>query len=85
MDRILSTRMDEAVIQRINVLAKKLGTSKKAVIENAINCFAEKIASETDVDIFSETSGSWTRDASAADTVLEIRETVRKSLERYKR
>jgi hypothetical protein len=40
MDKIMSPRMDEAVIQRIGMSAKKLGTSKKAVLENAIRHYA---------------------------------------------
>ena len=36
MDKIMSTRMDEAVIRHIGMLAQKLGTTKKDVLENAI-------------------------------------------------
>jgi hypothetical protein len=32
MDKIMSTIIDEAVIQHISALAKRLGTSKKAVL-----------------------------------------------------
>jgi hypothetical protein len=46
------TRIDEAVIQHINALAKRLGTSKKAVLENAIRCYFEKIEAEQGFDIF---------------------------------
>lgn len=38
-DKIMSTRIDESVIQHIGMLAKKLGTSKKAVLENAVRCY----------------------------------------------
>ena len=31
MDKIMSTRMDEAVIRHIDMLAKRLGTSKKDI------------------------------------------------------
>jgi len=40
MDKIMSTRMDEAVIQHIGMLARKLGTSKKAVLESAVRYYA---------------------------------------------
>ncbi len=46
MDKIMSTRMDEAVIRHIGMLAKRLGTSKKAVLENAVRYYAEKIETE---------------------------------------
>jgi hypothetical protein len=76
--------MDEAVIRHIGMLAKKLGTSKKAVIENAVRCYAEKIETEQDFDVLTHTFGSWRRDESAAETVQTIKEKMRKSQERYK-
>lgn len=85
MDKIMSTRMDEAVIQRIGMLAKKLGTSKKAIIEEAVRNYAEKIEVEQGVDVFSQTCGSWQREESASDTVRSIKSTMRKSQERHKR
>ena len=36
MDKIFSTRIDEAVIKRIGLLSQKLNISKKALIEQAI-------------------------------------------------
>ena len=85
MDKIMSTRMDEAVIRHIDVLAKRLGTTKKAVLENAIRHYVKKIDAEQDFDILTHTFGSWQRDKSAADTVRTIKGTMRKSQERYKR
>ncbi len=85
MDKIMSTRMDEAVIRKIGMLAQKLGTSKKAVLENAVQAYAEKIASEKDLDLLVQTFGSWQRDESADDTITRIKTTMRISQERYKR
>jgi predicted transcriptional regulator len=85
MDKIMSTRMDEAVIRRIGMLAKKLGTSKKAILENAVRHYAEKIEAEQDFDVLTDTFGSWQRDDSAAETVQAIKDTMRKSQERYRR
>ena len=85
MDKIMSTRMDEAVIRHIGMLAKKLGTSKKAVIENAVRYYAEKIEAEQGFDVLTHTFGSWRREKSAAKTVQTIKDTMRKSQERYKR
>lgn len=85
MDKIMSTRMDEAVIRRIGLLARKLGTSKKAVLENAIRYYSEKIEAEQGFDVLTDTFGSWQRDESAAETVQNIKGTMRKSQERYKR
>ena len=85
MDKIMSTRIDEAVIRHIGLLAKRLGTSKKAVLENAVRYYAEKIEAEQGFDVLTHTLGSWQRDEAAAETVKTIKETMRKSQERYKR
>jgi len=85
MDKIMSTRIDEAVIRHIGMLAKRLGTSKKAVLENAIRYYVEKIEAEQGFDVLTHTFGSWQRDKSAAETVNTIKDTMRKSQERYKR
>jgi predicted transcriptional regulator len=85
MDKIMSTRIDEAVIRHIGMLAKKLGTSKKAVLENAVRYYVEKIEAEKDFDVFTHTFGSWQRDESAGETVRSIKDSMRKSQERYKR
>lgn len=85
MDKIMSTRMDEAVIRHIGMLAKKLGTSKKAVLENAVRYYVEKIEAEQGFDVLTHTLGSWQRDESATETVHTIKDTMRKSQERYKR
>ena len=85
MDKIVSTRMDEAVIQHIGMLAKKLGTSKKAVLENAVRLYSEKIEAEQGVDILSHTFGSWQCDESSSETVKRIKDAMRKSQERHKR
>lgn len=80
----MSTRMDEAVILHIGMLAKRLGTSKKAVLVNAVRYYAEKIEAEQGFDALTYTFGSWERNESAAETVSTIKDTVRKSQERYK-
>lgn len=85
MDKIMSTRMDEAVIRNIGMLAKRLGTSKKEVIENAIRYYVEKIESEKNFDVLTHTFGSWQRDKSADKTARTIKDAMRKSQERYKR
>jgi predicted transcriptional regulator len=85
MDKIMSTRMDEAVIRHIGMLAKKLGTSKKAVLENAVRHYAEKIEADQNFDVLTHTFGSWQRPGSAGETVRTIKSFMRKSQERYKR
>jgi hypothetical protein len=71
--------LDPAVIRHIGMLAKRLGTSKKAILENAVWCYAEKIEAEQGFDVLTHTSGSWQRDKSAAETVQDIKDAMRKS------
>lgn len=85
MDKIMSTRMDEALIRRIGMLARELGTSKKAVLEDAVRCYAEKIEAEQGIDVLTATFGGWERDESPAETVHGIKDAMRNSQERYKR
>ena len=85
MDKIMSTRMDEAVIRHIGMLAKRLGTSKKAVLENAVRYYAEKFEAEQGFDALTHTFGSWKRDESAAQTVSAVKDTMRESQKRYRR
>jgi hypothetical protein len=77
--------MDEAVIRHIGMLAERLGTSKKAVLENAVRYYAEKIEAEQGIDVLTHTFGSWQRDQSASETLAAIKAAMRKTQERYKR
>lgn len=83
MDKILSTRLDEAIIQRISNLAKQLNTSKKHVIEKSILLFASKIESEKNTDIMKQTFGSWDRKESAEQIVQKVREQFKASMRRH--
>lgn len=85
MDKIMSTRMDEAVIRHVGMLAKKLGTSKKAVLENAVRYYAQKIQTERGFDVLTHTFGSWQRHESAPEVVASVKDAMRKSQERCKR
>ena len=85
MDKILSARVDESVIHRIGALARQLGTTKKAVIESAIQLYAEKIEKEQDFDVFEQTLGAWRRSESPAETAEEARSAFRRSMHRYQK
>ncbi len=85
MDKTMRIRMDEAVYRQIDMLAAKLGTSKRAVLEEAIRHYVKKIETEQGFDALTHTFGSWQRDESAAETVRTIKGTMRQSQERLKR
>ena len=82
MDKVLSARVDEATIRQIGLLSRKLGVTKKSVIENAILIYADTI--EDSPDALEVTCGAWTREESASDTVDRVRDTFRKTINRYK-
>ncbi len=82
MDKILSARVHESVIQRIGSLARRLHTSKKRIIENAVQSYADQIDREDQYDVLEQTCGAWRRKESAGRIVEEARKTFRKSMER---
>ena len=84
MDKVLSARVDEAVIHRIGSLARRLRTSKKRVIENAVQAYADKVDQEEQSDVFEQTSGAWRRKESASRIVDEARGAFRKAMERHR-
>ena len=85
MDKILSARVDESVIQRIGSLARQLNTTKKKIIEGAIILYAEKIEKETKKGILEQTFGAWQRDESTPETVQKVRTILRDSMKRYQK
>lgn len=85
MDKILSARVHESVIQRIGSLARRLHTSKKRIIENAVQQYADQIDREEQYDVFEQTCGAWRRKESAGKIVAEARRRFRESMERHQR
>jgi hypothetical protein len=85
MDRILSARVDEVVIKRIDHLARQMGMTKKAVIERAILELATRLDAENEVDLLVLTSGAWARRESSEKTVTRARKAFREGMERHHR
>jgi predicted transcriptional regulator len=82
MDKIVSTRVDEAVARQIDALAGQLGKTKKAIIEDAIRHYGEKVEVDQETDVFETTGGAWKRDESPGETVRKIRKETRGSYQR---
>lgn len=80
----MSARVNEAIVNQIGILAKKLNISRKAVIENAIQNYAQQIESDDELDIFNITCGSWKRNESSSETGRKIKKTMWNSQERFK-
>ncbi len=85
MDKVFSVRLDEAVIQRIAALARRLGTSKKAVIEGAVRMYSESVDAQEDSDVFDQTLGLWQRQESPAQTVQNARSAFTSTMKRHSR
>jgi len=85
MDRIFSARINDSIYRKINDLSFRMHTSKKAVIETAIDLLGKSFAEESEIDVFKETSGSWKREETAEETVTRIRGEFNSSMNRYER
>jgi predicted DNA-binding protein len=83
MDKILSTRVDESVVNRIGSLARRLHTSKKKIIETAIERYATQVDEEQDFDVFEHTCGVWHRQESPRQTVVKVRKAFLRSFQRH--
>ncbi|MGB5685126.1 MAG: hypothetical protein WBM35_04895 [Candidatus Electrothrix sp.] len=85
MDKVLSARVDEAIIRQIGLLARELKTTKKAIIESAVRLYSEQSGLKKKIDVFETTCGSWNRSESPEETVNQARSAFRKSMERHHR
>ena len=85
MDKILSARVDEAVLNQISLLAQKLSLSKKKIIEGAVQMYAQKMKSEAGVDVFEQSHGVWKRAGSADHTARQARGAFNQSMERLRK
>ncbi len=85
MDKVLSARVDESTLHRIGNLSRQLGLTKKAVIENAIQLYTEKLEKETSTDILEQTLGAWSRTESPEKTVEKSRHAFRDAMQRHQK
>jgi hypothetical protein len=85
MDQVLSARLDGAVVLEVGRLARRLKTTKKAVLEQAIREYAARVAPDDDLDPLDVTCGAWARDEAPEATVQEARRRFRDSLARRRR
>jgi predicted transcriptional regulator len=85
MDKILSARINDSIYRKINDLSLRMHTSKKAVIEKAVDLLGKSFQEENEIDVFKETSGSWIREETAEETVSHIRDEFNSSMNRHER
>jgi predicted transcriptional regulator len=84
VDKIFSARIDESVTNHISSLARRLRTSKKKIIESAIEIYAAQVDKEQEFDVFEHTCGAWKRKGTPGETVVKVRKAFRDSMERHR-
>lgn len=85
MDKVFSARVDEKTVKKIDTLAHKMHSSKKKVIEEAIECYANQVAKNLDSDIIAESSGAWSRGETPAATVKKAKKAFSDSMKHNQR
>ena len=84
MDKVFSVRIDESVAARVNSLARQLHSTKKQVVEQAIELFTAKVEHEQEAGILEQSFGAWKRNESTGETVEASRAAFRGSFERVR-
>ncbi len=83
MDKVISARLDEAVVNELERLSRRLGVTKKQLLEEAIHLRTQKAREQEDTDIWAETSGAWKRKETPAATVRAARKKFKEAFERH--
>jgi hypothetical protein len=85
MQKIFSTRLDEATLDEMSRTVRRLGISKRRFLEEAIRQRLQDVARHEATDVWSETRGAWRRRGSPAGTVQQARRAFQRSSERHHR
>jgi predicted transcriptional regulator len=83
MDRVLSVRVDEATIDELDRAARRLGVSKKRLVEEAIRLRIRDTQRSGATDVWAETCGAWRRRTPASRTVRQVRRAFTAAMERH--
>lgn len=82
MDRIFSARLDERVVDEIDRLSRRLGISKKQLVEEAIRLRAGHGPARA-TDVWQETAGAWQRDERPTASIQASRRAFEHSMHRH--
>ena len=85
MDKIFSARIDESISGLIEILAQRLHTSKKDIIESAVRAYSEQVSKHQNIDILDQTFGTWDRKESTTETVKAARKAFQSSMMRHQK
>jgi hypothetical protein len=83
MDKVLSTRLPEEVIDELEEAAQRLGITKKQFIEEAIRLRAREASRERVHEIIARAAGAWKREERPEETIGEITDSFRRAWRRF--
>ena len=69
MDKVVSARIDEAVVDEMERVTHQLGLTKKQFLEDAIRGRARELSAKEMEDVWSATLGAWSRSEKAETTL----------------
>ena len=82
MQKIFSARLDEATLDEMDRVTRKLRMSKRRFLEEAIHLRARGLSAEHGDDVWSETLGAWSRTEKPETTIRRARLAFRRTFER---
>jgi hypothetical protein len=86
MQKIFSTRLEEATIDEMNRIARRLGISKRRFLEEAILHRTRELSGDSaGDDVWSETLGAWRRAEAATTTIRRARRAFQGTFTRHQR
>jgi hypothetical protein len=84
LEKIFSARLDEAALDEMERVTRRLKMTKRRFLEEAIHLRARQLGVEGS-DVWSETLGAWKRRERAETTIRKAREEFRRNFERRHR
>ncbi len=83
MDKIFSARLDEAALDEMERVTRRLKITKRKFLEEAIHVRAEQLVGGHSDDVWSETLGAWKRRERPGTTIRKAREEFRRNFARH--
>ena len=84
MQKLFSTRLEEATINEMDRVTRKLGISKRQFLEDAIQLHTRQLSRDTPGDdVWSETLGAWNRRERGETTVRRARRAFTRAFARH--
>jgi hypothetical protein len=85
MDKVLSARVDETVLDELDRVTKRRGITKKQFLEEAILGHAGSTDAAAVPDVWTETCGTWRRREAGSTTIRRVRQAFNASMTRHHR